>query len=151
VSKAKLQSIIFKVKMHYTNELLIKSVAKVTSSLAQMNDRVDVTSLNKTILEFEKQDFMFDMKENAIGDFLELTEDNEINVEKPRIDDEVGDEETQKILNEIYIEVQGELKSLNTPNHQLVNVTEEIDTLIRDVPTIETQKSEQVKEKVKIH
>eukprot|EP00762_Andalucia_godoyi_P001860 ANDGO_06021.mRNA.1 Vacuolar protein sorting-associated protein 2 homolog 1 len=92
--KAQMQAVALQIQSLSSTQQMAQAMHSVTGALSQMNKQVNMASIQKIMMEFEKQNEMMDMKDEMMND---------------AIDDAVGDaddeEETEAVVSQILDEI----------------------------------------------
>lgn len=110
--KANIQAVSLKITTLKSNNAMAQAMKGVTRAMATMNKKMNLPEIQKIMMEFEKQSEMMDMKEEMMDDAIDdaLGDDN---------DEIEGDKIVSQVLDELGIELTGELANLKPGNDAL--------------------------------
>mmetsp|Transcript_27420 Transcript_27420/g.46587 ORF Transcript_27420/g.46587 Transcript_27420/m.46587 type:complete len:230 (+) Transcript_27420:119-808(+) len=108
-TKAQLNSVGMQASAMATQASAITAVGAVTEALGNANKVMDATKMNKTLMEFQRQNEMANMKEEMMNDALADAFD-ESDVE------EEANEVTNQVLAELGVELDSKMVGLDAPN-----------------------------------
>eukprot|EP01134_Creolimax_fragrantissima_P004476 CFRG4476T1 len=105
--KIQLQGVSMKLNEMKTNDQMARAMAGCTKAMGRMNKQMNVPSMQKIMMEFEKQSEMMELKAEMMDDVLEDTLGG--------VEDEAETEEVvQKVLDELGLNLEHELVSAPT-------------------------------------
>lgn len=92
--KAQLQAVGLKIQTLQSNQAMAEAMKGVTTAMKKMNKQMNLPAIQKTMMEFEKESEIMNMKEEMVGD---------------AIDDVMGEEdddvESENIVNSVLEEI----------------------------------------------
>lgn len=110
--KANIQAVSLKITTLKSNHAMAQAMKGVTKAMGTMNKKMNLPQIQKIMMEFEKQSEMMDMKEEMMDDAIDMAMGDD--------SDEVeGDKIVSQVLDELGIELTGELANLNPDTQSL--------------------------------
>lgn len=110
--KANIQAVSLKITTLKSNHAMAQAMKGVTRAMATMNKKMNLPEIQRIMMEFEKQSEIMDMKEEMMDDAI----DDALGDENDEIE---GDKIVTQVLDELGIELTGELANLNPENQSL--------------------------------
>jgi len=106
--KTQLQAVALRIQTIKSQAAMATAMKGVTRAMMRMNRTINLPSLQKIMMEFQKQSEMMDMKEETIGETMdEMWSDDD---EEAATDEVIG-----QVLDEIGINLEGQLGVVATP------------------------------------
>jgi len=102
--RTQLQGVSLRVQTLKSNAAMADAMKGVTKAMARMNKQLNLPQLQRIMMEFEKQNEQMDMKEEMVSDSIDDAFDEEA-------DDEESEEIINKVMDEIGIDISGQLAS----------------------------------------
>jgi len=112
--RANIQAVSLKITTLKSNHSMAQAMKGVTKAMATMNKKMNLPEIQRIMMEFEKQSEIMDMKEEMMDDAIDgaMGED----------DDEIeGDKIVTSVLEELGIEMTGELAKLGPSEDTLAS------------------------------
>jgi len=102
--RTQLQGVSLRIQTLKSNQSMAEAMRGVTKAMASMNKQLNLPQLQRIMMEFEKQNEQMEMKEEMVSDSIDDAFDDEA-------DDEESDEIINKVMDEIGIDLSGQLAS----------------------------------------
>ncbi len=100
--KANIQAVSLKITTLKSNHAMAEAMKGVTKAMMTMNKKMNLPQIQKIMMEFEKQTEMMDMKQELMDDAIDDAMGDDM-------DEEEGDKIVTQVLDELGIELTGEL------------------------------------------
>ncbi|KAI9209863.1 Snf7-domain-containing protein [Polychytrium aggregatum] len=100
--KTQLQAVSLRIQTMQSNQAMATAMKGVTLAMRRMNTQVNMPSIQKIMMDFEKESEMMDMKEEMMNDAMDDVMDEED-------DEEESEEILNKVLDEIGIDLEHSL------------------------------------------
>jgi len=112
IMKANIQAVSLKITTLKSNHAMAEAMKGVTKAMSTMNKKMNLPQIQKIMMDFEKQTEMMDMKQEMMDDAIDSAMDGD--------QDEIeGDKIVSQVLDELGIELTGELANLNPDSQSL--------------------------------
>jgi len=102
--RTQLQGVSLRIQTMKSNQAMADAMKGVTKAMSRMNKQLNLPQLQRIMMEFEKQNEQMEMKEEMVSDSIDDAFDDEA-------DDEESDEIINKVMDEIGIDLSGQLAS----------------------------------------
>ena len=114
--KAQLQAVSLRMTTMQSTAQLSQAMSQVTRAMHQMNSQVNLTGMQNTMREFDRQNQMMCMKEEIISDQMDLEEEEDD-------DEDQSDLEVRKVLDELCLGIGEKIRVTTKPTPTTVTPT----------------------------
>ncbi|VDM00956.1 unnamed protein product [Schistocephalus solidus] len=112
MTRANIQAVSLNMQTLKSTAAMVDAMKQTTRTLVRMNKQMNLPELQKILMEFEKQSQMMEMKEEMISDAMD-------DVFEEEADAEASDAVVQQILDELGLEIAGEVNRLPTSSDSI--------------------------------
>lgn len=88
-AELQLENILCNLKTTQIDFTIISSIAKITRITSSVNNKMDIPTMRKTMMEFEKQKMKTEMKQDIVD---EMTKDDETEMDSEKLMEQIMDE-----------------------------------------------------------